>query len=55
MPKPYDFYNFGLGRVGEYFPSFLSKTYGRNAEKAKTPWALSFQVKTHEAFDMGLS
>ena len=53
IPKPYDFDHFGLGRVGEYFPIFLNKTYGGNAEKAKAHWAFSFQVKTHEAFDMG--
>ena len=55
IPKPYDFDNFRLGRVGEYFPSFLSKTYGGNVEKTKTAWAFSFQAKTHEALDMGVS
>ena len=54
MPKPYDFDNFGLGRVREYVTKLSSKNVLRTYGKAKMHWAFSFQVKTHGMFDMGV-
>ena len=42
----------GLVVWGSTLATFLIKTYGGNAEKAKTPWALSSQAKTHGVFDI---
>ena len=53
MAKPYDFDRFGFGRAGEYFAFFLMKTYGGKVNKAKTPWAFSFQAKTHDSGSQG--
>ena len=52
IPKPYDFDNFGLGPVGEYFTNFSNQHLWGKHGKAKTLWAFPFQIKTHGLLDI---
>ena len=40
MPKPYDFDNFGLGRVGEYFSNFSNQNVWGKCGKSKNALGL---------------